>query len=164
MKIIFKTYYNQGDSRTLCHLFKEGSMEAIHIMAERMSLLVPSESILIPVPSRYGYATNTLILANEIARISGSPVADILKGVNRESNYIAKKQGHPLHINDLGFYKTGDTSLTPCFVDNVIDTGVTMNAALKVFGYGVGLVYSRSTRVDKKQFPSDGIIPYFCLT
>lgn len=162
MKILFTTYYHQGDSRKLCHLVKDGDEEAIRIMAERMCQLVPSDSILVPIPSRYGYATSTLRLADEIARLTGTPVADILKGNNRESNYLAKKQGHPLHVEDMGFHKTGDIDLTPCFVDNVCDTGVTMKAAFDVFGCGLGLVYSKASRVSRNLFPKDGIIPCFC--
>lgn len=141
MKLLFSTNYYEG-GRTLCHLFKEGDMEAIASMAKEMANLVPSGVVLIPIPSRHGYATTTLLLANEIAKLTGTPVADILKGEDRQSNYFAKKEGHPLKQEDLGFRKTADVELTPCFVDNVYDTGVTMQSAYNALGKGIGLVYS----------------------
>ena len=84
----------------------------------------------------------TLQLANEISILTGTPVADILKGNNRQSNYFAKKEGHPLNTEDLGFYKVKDTDMMPCFIDNVYDTGVTMKSAYNAFNRGIGLVYS----------------------
>lgn len=141
MDILFESHYYQG-GRTLCRLFKEGNQDAIKTMAVAMSRLVPPGVVLVPIPSRYGYATDTLTLASEIAKLAKVPVADILKGYCRQSNYFAKKEGHPLSIDDLGFHKTGNTDLTPCFIDNVYDTGVTMQSAYKAFGKGIGLVYS----------------------
>lgn len=140
MEILFNTYYRQG--RWIAHRVKEGDMEAIRLAAERMAPLVPEGSALVPIPSRLGYATATLLLAEEISRLTGAPVADILKGESRASNYESKKQGHPLKVEDLGFRKVGDTDLTPCFVDNVCDTGVTMASAFLALKRGVGLVFA----------------------
>lgn len=140
MEIIYNTNYENG--REICHSFKDGDITAIKKMALDMSRIVPKDVVLVPIPSRYGYATTTLILAKEIAKISNSPVADILKGFCRQSNYLSKKEGHPLTIDDLGFHKIQSTDLTPCFIDNVYDTGITMLSAYNAFGKGIGLVYS----------------------
>lgn len=142
MEILFNTYYMQG--RKLSLLVKRGDDEAIRTVAEQMASLVPEGVALVPVPSHLGYATVTLDLANEISRLTGAPVADILKGYNRPSNYLSKKNGHPLKVEDLGFRKVGETDLIPCFVDNVCDTGVTMRSAFLAFNRGVGLVYART--------------------
>lgn len=142
MEIRYISLYQDG--RTLCHLFKEGDSKAISIMAMEMAALVPSNVVLVPIPSRHGYATHTLVLANEISKLTDTPVANILKGFDRQSNYSSKKTGHPLTIEDLGFYKTQDINLTPCFIDNVYDTGITMESAFNAFGKGICLVYSKT--------------------
>lgn len=142
MEILFNTYYKQG--RKLSHLVKAGDKEAIRTAASQMAGLVPEGVVLVPIPSHLGYATSTLELANEISRQTGAPVADILKGERRASNYESKKNGHPLKVEDLGFRKIHDTDLTPCFVDNVYDTGVTMESAFLAFNRGVGIVYAKT--------------------
>lgn len=88
--------YNEC-SRVICHAIKENDKAAIVAAAYKMADCLPENSslVLVPAPSRKGYATNTLFLAEMIARISGAEVADVLKGRERASNYESKKEGHP---------------------------------------------------------------------
>lgn len=144
MEILFNTYYRKG--RKLSRLVKKGDSAAIKEMALEMSSIVPENVVLVPIPSHIGYATFTLELSHEISRLTGTPVADILRGKSRISNYTAKKMKSPLSVEDLGFEKISDTELTPCFVDNVCDTGVTMRSAFMAFNRGIGMVYARTKK------------------
>lgn len=137
--------YNES-SRIICHAIKDNNMAAIIAAAYEMADCLPSASdvVLVPAPSRKGYATNTLLLADMIAKISGAEVADVLKGRERASNYLAKKEGHPLNSSDMSFYLTDNLpeGKVVVFVDNVVDTGATAFAAASVLGSCVVLSYA----------------------
>lgn len=136
-------------SRVICHGIKDNNPDAIVTAAFKMADCLPESQdvVLVPAPSHKGYATNTLKLANMIARISGAEVADILRGKERESNYSAKKAGHGMKPSDLGFYLT-DTlpeDKVVVFVDNCCDTGATAFAAAGVLGSCVVLTYAMTS-------------------
>ena len=124
--------------RELCHRVKTGErssfQEAAHLMAERIPFLLTS--VLIPMPSHLGYATDTLRLCDEISILTGVPVINALRGNERESMYYLKRNG--IEVPDpsfFGFYLVRDipAELTPVIVDNVIATGQTMKAAIAAF-------------------------------
>ena len=102
-------------------------------MAKRIPFLL--SSVLFPMPSHLGFATDTLGICNEISSLTGIPVVNALRGKERESMYHLKQNG--IVIPDpsfFGFHLVVDipADLTPVIVDNVIATGLTMNAALGV--------------------------------
>lgn len=144
-------YYDQsGLYREISHEIKQGDDNAIAIASEQMAKLVPPDSILVPIPSHNGNANATLKLANAIASITGSQVVDALKGKSRESLYELKKKGVKVDSDYLGFFlgKELPKGKNIVFVDNVIATGTTANAALKTVDTGSIIAYS----LDLKKF------------
>ena len=107
--------------RDICHKVKTSYRPFLREAAGMMAdlLTVPSDGVLIPMPSHLGYATDTLDLCKELSSLTGLPVMDILHGDMRESIHNLKSL-------------TGEipTDISPLVVDNVIGTGFTMKAAL----------------------------------
>lgn len=132
----FYGYYYDDDNNHIAHGIKEGDIGAIKYAAQKMADLIPPNSVLIPMPSHKGYATDTLLLAKEIQKITKTPIADILKGKSRMSLYSAKKMGVPIDSTYLGFKKVGDipSGYNPVLIDNVVDTGLTAKSALETIG------------------------------
>ena len=144
-----RRYYFDPSARSVAHGIKEGNMQAITTAARAMKGAIPKDRpvILVPIPSRKGYSTTTLLLAKELQRQSEGDVRviDALKGNSRQSLYEAKKQGMgKFDTAWFGFHLTQDlpkdTDLL--FIDNVESTGATMKAAIAVCGRGKGLVYA----------------------
>ena len=92
--------------------------------------------VLVPIPSRKGYATTTLLLAEELQRQSKRSdikVIDALCGNNRPSLFEVKKHGTTVPDSTwFGFRQIKDIPLTSdvFLVDNVESTGATMKAAI----------------------------------
>ena len=121
--------------RDICHKVKTSYRpflrEAAGMMADLLTL--PSDGVLIPMPSHLGYATDTLDLCRELSSLTGLPVMDILHGDMRESIHNLKSLTGEIPTDiSLGFRLTRDvpSGLSPLVVDNVIGTGFTMKAAL----------------------------------
>ena len=121
--------------RDICHKVKTSYRpflrEAAGMMADLLTL--PSDVVLIPMPSHLGYATDTLDLCKELSSLTGLPVMDILHGDMRESIHNLKSLTGEIPTDiSLGFRLTRDvpSGLSPLVVDNVIGTGFTMKAAL----------------------------------
>ena len=126
---------NYSAYRDICHKVKTSYRpflrEAAGMMADLLTL--PSDGVLIPMPSHLGYATDTLDLCRELSSLTGLPVMDILHGDMRESIHNLKSLTGEIPTNiSLGFRLTRDvpSGLSPLVVDNVIGTGFTMKAAL----------------------------------
>ena len=121
--------------RELCNRVKTGErcsiLEAAYLIADRIPFLLTS--VLIPMPSHLGYATDTLEICSEVSKLTGLSVLDALQGVERESLYYIKRNGKEVpDPSFFGFHLVRDipADLTPVIVDNVIATGQTMKAAL----------------------------------
>lgn len=129
---------------------------AVSLAAKDMAALVPMDSVLVPIPSHVGYATDTLTLANEVARISGFEVLDVLRSDERESSYEAKKDGRDAEIR---FRLTSPLPVgkTIVYVDNIIASGTTARAAMDC-AKGVMLVYT----VCKNSF-KENLVKYGCI-
>lgn len=120
--------------RHLAHKVKAGDLESIDIAANLLFKYVPSNSILIPIPSHNGRATYTLQLARSIAKKSNSRVLDILSSPEREMLYNIKKKNkmNPNNV-DLGFsseynqkvYNLLHSARNIILIDNVVDSGTT---------------------------------------
>ena len=139
-------YYGDAGAREVAHAAKNGDKAAIRKMAKSMAAKIPSGSTLVPVPSRTGKATMTLDLANEIAKITGSKVADVLSGAERESLYDIKKSGRRASVSDLGFKASGKAVINPVLIDNVFATGLTLDAAKAALPEARMVAYARDTK------------------
>ncbi len=128
-------YYKDRGIRDICHGVKERELECMKIMADFFinQDVISKNSIIIPAPQHEGCAIYTKIIADIVAAETNATVMDILKTRPRQTLYEQKKKGR---IDDLYFYltdsapKSGDI----WFLDNVIATGTTFNAANRLFG------------------------------
>ena len=139
-------YYSDPDVRETAHLIKDGNISAIYKAAKEMATMVSSKDILVPIPSRSGKATTTLLLTKAIARLSRARVANVLIGKNRQALYDLKRTGKKVDDSFFGYSsinspKRGNIIL----VDNVYATGATANAAANDFPTAKVLVYARDT-------------------
>ena len=125
--------YKENTLRFLAIRMKGGEDRALKVSASLMAPLVPSDAVLIPIPSREGNATFTLKLAEYIAKLSGAEVSDICRGKKRESFCELKRKGIRT-VNDdfFGFYLTEEApkNKTVIFIDNVSATGLTAQNAV----------------------------------
>lgn len=130
-------YYCDG-LRSLAHSMKENDRESIKKAARIIAPFIPKDICLIPAPGRNGYADHTLVLAEEIVRLTGVAYRDILKGKPRMSQYQAKQNGNSLTEKELGFYAISKVpeGLNPIVLDNVIGSGLTGKAAVHALGKG----------------------------
>lgn len=130
--------YYRDSLQTLAHSMKSSDKESISEAASFLAPLIPKDCCLIPAPSRRGYADHTLVLANEINKLTGVVVADVLKGKSRMSQYKAKIIGYTLTEEELGLRKVSNLpkGLKPIVLDNVIGTGFTGKAAVHALGKG----------------------------
>jgi predicted amidophosphoribosyltransferase len=134
-------YYGTKGASELVHRVKNNDVAAIEIMARAMAVVameyLPVDSVLIPVPSHTGHATNTLRLAEQISQLTGLQVLDIVKGKKREPWYALKQQNNlekVITYEFFGFYLTDYTNDNePVIVDTVRDTGCTINTIIKLF-------------------------------
>ena len=85
--------YRQGDRCETAHAMKDGAKWAIYKAAAEMVKYIPTNAVLIPMPSHTGRASYTLELCKRIARETAAEVCDYLKGTPRETLYRLKKQG-----------------------------------------------------------------------
>lgn len=136
-----------GSVRALAHGVKDGDVDAIDQASLIMMKYVPSNSVLIPIPSHYGNATYTLKLANFIAKRAKSKVLDILSSNPREMLYKQKIRGVDISKINLGFKVVDDENINKMLhsarniilIDNVIDSGATYEQAKDIIKqtYGV---------------------------
>lgn len=128
--------------RDICHKVKTSYRpflrEAAGMMADLLTL--PSDGVLIPMPSHLGYATDTLDLCKELSSLTGLPVMDILHGDMRESIHNLKSLNGEIPADiRLGLRLTRNvpSGLRPLVVDNVIGTGFTVKSALALIPDGI---------------------------
>lgn len=114
-------------------------------MAEKFDF---RNSVIVPVPGRMGYAIDTLDIAVNIYRMTGSPVCDVLKGLERDSVYELKKRGVMVSPESLSIYPKGVIPLGRRIIvlDNVVDSGTTATAAISAIGGGEILAYALSRK------------------
>jgi hypothetical protein len=109
IQFISHGHYYDGMNNWLCHQLKDNDPQVIDYCARQLAAMLPENAIIVPIPGHHGYADQTLSLARAISsKTEGKiSVANILKGNNRDSNYQAKKDGHPLSIEQMGLHRVG---------------------------------------------------------
>lgn len=151
--------YYDGDARKIAHLLKDNNHKAIEMVAARLSNMISPFAVIVPIPNRCGYARETLELAKVLSKYSGVPIADVLKGNQRDSLYEIKKEGGILTEAELGFRQVSPLPFyrKPILLDNVADTGLTAKAAYhaianrgEVLTFAIGdSLYDRSMPIEQ---------------
>lgn len=139
--------YYDGINQWVAHKIKEGDGEAIDYAARQMARLLPKNAVLVPIPGHHGFPVQTLRLAKAISFYTDLPIADVLRGNDRESQYEAKYQKQPLTAEQMGLYKNSTplpSGCHPFLVDNVVDTGTTAKAAVNAIDGGTIVSYAMS--------------------
>ena len=140
IRFISHGHYYDGINNWLCHKLKENDPQAITYCARQLVKMLPENAVVIPIPGHHGFTLQTLYLARAINEQSDGiiPVANVLKGYNRVSNYQAKKEGHSLSADER----------VPYLLDNCVDSGETAKAAYHALGdKGIILSYAMSERL-----------------
>ena len=139
-------YRKDGRSET-AHAMKEGANWAIIRAAREMVQYIPTNAVLVPMPSHTGRATYTKELCRLIARETAAEVCDYLRGKERETLYNLKKQGRHILPAKLGFYLSQPlpAGKRVIIIDNVVATGTTAAAAVRAIGGGVVFAYAAAT-------------------
>lgn len=143
--------YRKSTNRETAHAMKNGERWAIYKAAEAMAKYIPTNAVLIPIPSHTGNATYTLDLAQRIARETNSEVLDALKCEPREMLYKLKKQGRKPTPRQMGFYLVHSIpeGKNVIILDNVVATGTTAAAALMATGKGIVLAFAAATNSEQ---------------
>ena len=148
IRFISHGHYYDGINNWLCHKLKENDPQAINFCARQLAKMLPENAVIVPIPGHHGFALQTLYIARAINEQSGGiiPVANVLKGNSRMSNYQAKKEGSLLPAEELGFRQVAPLpkGKVPYLLDNVVDTGTTAKAAINALGGGIVLSYAMS--------------------
>lgn len=120
--------------------------------AEKMASYVPDNGVLVPMPNHHGEVnedTDTMILARVISEMTGRPVVAALAGADRESRFKSKENGGKgIQAEEMGFRQVEELpeGTIPIFIDNVVGSGVTAQAARQALGGGITLAYAKSVR------------------
>lgn len=143
--------YRQGTNAKTAHAMKNGERWAIFKAATEIAKYIPTNAVLIPIPSHTGRATYTLELAQRIARTTDAQVLDALKCEPREMLYKLKKQGKKPTPRQMGFYLVHSIpeNKRVIILDNVVATGTTAAAAVQAVGKGIVFAYAAATNSDQ---------------
>ena len=136
-------YYSHGRGST-AHAIKNGKMKSIEKAAKIMAKYVKPNMLLIPMANHVGYATYTKILADEIAKLSGAQVLDVMKGKERDTFYDIKAGGGDVNKEQLGLYLTAEIpkGKQVLIIDNVVSTGNTAAAAIDLIPNSIMFAYA----------------------
>lgn len=143
-------YYSHGRGST-AHAIKAGNLKSIDKAAKIMAEYVLPEMILVPMANHVGYATYTKTLADEIAKLSGAQVLDVMKGRIRNTFYDIKAGGGSVNKEQLGLYLSGEIPKDKqiLIIDNVISTGTTAAAAIDLIPNSIMFAYAEVGKAAK---------------
>ena len=135
--------------RNIAQGLAKGDIQAIQEAAKDMAKYVPSNTVLVPIPSSQGNTSNNLKLAQEIAKITNCKVMDILTSQPRDSQKSRRRQGIPGHkTEDI---KTDLTNMCDTnniiLIDNVRTTGATIDSAKQKLPCASYLVYAQAEEI-----------------
>ena len=128
----------EGYLRTIARGVRDNNPRCIECAAKLFDLMLPKDSIVVPMPGHHGSACQMLSVVRKLVERRGDITAyDILKCDPHEANYSQKEYATPapihMHISskmvDCDGYDFGQGIF---ILDNVICTGVTASAALEV--------------------------------
>lgn len=129
-------YYGTDGARELAHRVKQNDIFACEAVTEAILKqgLIPPGATLIPIPSRAGFATNNLTICIMLSKKMDIMVSDCVGGAPRSSLYDLKKNGEAASESFFGFFLKEEEPGGDCFLfDAVVDTGMTLSAARKLF-------------------------------
>lgn len=139
------------ETRRLCRKVKEGDLKALDEAAEALSSILPENSVLVPMPGRFGYAAYTLMLAIRIAMKRGFKVENCLRGETRDGLCETKREGKkPTEPKFWKQYRP-TKGKRHVLIDNVYDTGTTARAAEKAMGKKCDIAVIGITKADKNK-------------
>ena len=142
---------SEAKIRKVAYALKNAETWAVKFASEDMAKYVTRDSVLVPIPSSKGITSDNLILANAIAKLSGSSVADILtRSEAVESSSQRRRMGlrgiNPDHHNMVAT-ETLENATDVVFIDNVTTTGSTGIASIVALGKGRVLAYAKADEV-----------------
>lgn len=143
-RIIWLARY-EGYFRMLCQGIRNGDEQCIKQSAKFFDAMLPSNSVIVPMPGHKGKATTMLQVAEEIVKLRPDiEMFDVLRCVPHESNYAQKKDygfiPKPITMvcNDFVLRVSPDGKPRQTFIiDNVVVTGVTAQAAMDALRWPV---------------------------
>lgn len=125
-----------GIQRNMAIAVKYGSDPALeYTIAKILAEDIRPGDVLIPAPNHNGYAEYTLRIAKQIEKMSGARVCDCIRVLPHDMCYKAGTQlrycdkRNLIHLYMASHIIAGNRYL---FVDNVIDTGATYDAASEI--------------------------------
>ena len=143
--------------RDTAYALKAEDPEAIDRAVRAMKPKVPSGSVLVPMPSSLGDVRDTLPLAQKLAEATGSTVDASLVRAGRVESTRARRMrggGQPAPAEHNMRWTGGDLSgKNVVFVDNVMLSGSTFQAARDVIGTGRGLAYAKAEPFESEVRP-----------
>ena len=124
----------EGYLRTIARGVRDNNPKCIECAAKLFDLMLPQGARVIPMPGHHGSACQMLSVVRKLVeRRSDITAYDILKCDPHEANYTQKKYTTPDPIRMFIAPEFVECSGRCMFIlDNVICTGVTASAALKV--------------------------------
>lgn len=125
----------EGYLRTIARGVRDNNPKCIECAAKLFDLMLPQGAVVAPMPSHFGSAAQMLSVANELhMRRPDIIVCDLLRCDHHPANYMQKKDGFtPDPIRMFIAPEFVECSGRCMFIlDNVVCTGVTASAALKV--------------------------------
>lgn len=129
-------YYATPDLQEDCHQIRKGNLVAVADAAYALAQKLPQNSILVPVPSRSGYAESLCEMMGYYARV---PIARPLSREDLRNGgvYLMKKGGKKVSESDTGIYRN-ESFFSPgrrvVLVDTVLATGTSFSASARALG------------------------------
>lgn len=134
--------------REIARRLKVGDAEAIEQAAREMAPAIPAGAVLVPIPGHSGDLWPNLVLCRAIADVVGCRVvAAIRREAAVESSRERRKRGlgsvPPEGQRMVAVRRALDGLSGPIlFIDNVVTTGSTFEAARRALGCGFGVAYA----------------------